>query len=178
MPFKRNPINSEKINSLCRFIAAQVEVLWHNSASMVLERTLDDSANRRIVIAEMFLAMEEVLITAKRLVAHMNFHTPAIELNVQRYGTFAASELLLMALGRKGADRQLMHEVIREHSLNSWAEVQSGKENTLALALAKDKRILAFLETEQVLALMQPDSYVGNAQEKTLHICSRIEKLE
>ena len=138
MPFKRNPINSEKIDSLCRFVSSQPNTLWQNSAHTLLERTLDDSANRRAVLPSSFLATDEVLITSIKVVKNMNIHSTAIERNMETYGIFAASERLLMELGRNGANRQEMHEVIREHSLKAWAEIQEGKANTLKDDLIND----------------------------------------
>lgn len=174
MPFKRNPINAEKIDSLCRYVSAQVDVLWHNAADTLLERTLDDSANRRVVIPEMFMATEEVLTTMSKLVEGLNFHEVGIGWNLARYGLFAASERLLMELGRKGADRQQMHEVIREHSLVAWPEVLQGKENPLARFLATDDRILAYLSQEEILALMDASGYVGDAPVRTRMIIEKI----
>lgn len=174
MPFKRNPIHAEKIDSLCRFVSAQVDVLWHNAAECMLERTLDDSANRRVVIPEMFLATEEILITAAKLAEHMVFHTTGIDRNLQRYGLFAASERLLMELGRRGADRQQMHEVIREHSLTAWPLVQQGLENPLAQLLSSDSRITQFISTKEVLVLLDASEYIGEAPDRARIIASAI----
>jgi len=177
MPFKRNPINSEKIDSLCRFAASQVDVLWHNSAHMILERTLDDSANRRIVLPQLFLTCDEVLHTAIKLVKNMNFHEVAIQKNLALYGPFAATEKVLMALGRKGADRQKMHEVIREHSLNAWPAVQSGKENPLLTLLTSDDRILHYLSVDEIKSLLDASEYVGDAPLRAQHIADEIKRI-
>ncbi|MDD2297350.1 MAG: adenylosuccinate lyase [Sphaerochaetaceae bacterium] len=163
MPFKRNPIHSEKIDSLCRFVAAQVDVLWHNGANNILERTLDDSANRRVVLPELFLATEEVLITAERLISGVVFHEEGINHNLLRYGLFAASERLLMELGRKGANRQEMHEVIREHSLKAWPLVQRGEDNPMQESLSNDPRIREFLSENEILSLLDASEYIGDA---------------
>ncbi len=162
MPFKRNPINSEKIDSLCRYISAQSEVLWQNAASTLLERTLDDSANRRLVLPDMFLALDEVLLTANKVVrGGMQVHHSGIARNLEAYGIFAASERLLMELGRKGANRQEMHEVIREYSLKAWAEVQEGKPNTLKTMLIEDKTVLSYLSKEAALETLDATQYTG-----------------
>jgi len=163
MPFKRNPINSEKIDSLCRFISSQANTLWQNSAQTLLERTLDDSANRRIVLPNSFLAIDEVLITSIKVVSNMNIHKTAIERNMKSYGIFAASERLLMELGRNGANRQEMHELIREHSLKAWKEVQEGKENTLKENLINDKVILKYVSKDKANDLLNADEYIGDA---------------
>ena len=167
MPFKRNPINSEKIDSLCRFVSSQPNTLWQNSAHTLLERTLDDSANRRVVLPNSFLATDEILITAMKVVKGMNIHTTAIERNMKTYGIFAASERLLMELGRNGANRQEMHEVIREHSLKAWKEVQEGRDNTLLHDLINDKVILAYVDRKTAIELLNADEYIGDAPLRT-----------
>lgn len=177
MPFKRNPINSEKIDSLCRFISSQANTLWQNSAHTLLERTLDDSANRRIVLPNSFLATDEVLITAIKVVKNMNIHKTAIERNMKTYGIFAASERLLMELGRNGANRQEMHEVIREHSLKAWKEVQEGKENTLKENLVNDKVILKYVSKEKAIDLLNADEYIGDAPMRVQLVVDDAKKL-
>ncbi|NCB00548.1 MAG: adenylosuccinate lyase [Spirochaetia bacterium] len=174
MPFKRNPINSEKIDSLCRYASSQVEVLWNNSASMMLERTLDDSANRRIVIPELFLTCDEVLQTSIKLISGLNFHYSTIKRNLDTYGPFAATEKVLMALGKKGADRQVMHERIREHSLTAWSEVQSGKANPLLELMTTDKEILSFLDAKTIISLLDAKDYVGDAPLRAKALSNKI----
>ncbi len=177
MPFKRNPINSEKIDSLCRYISAQSEVLWQNAASTLLERTLDDSANRRLVLPDMFLAMDEVLLTANKVVSGMQIHQSGIARNLDAYGIFAASERLLMELGRKGANRQEMHEVIREYSLKAWAEVQEGKPNTLRTMLTENATILSYLSKEAALETLDATQYTGDSAMRTRLVAQEIESL-
>ncbi len=167
MPFKRNPINCEKIDSLCRYVSSLESVVWQNSASTLLERTLDDSANRRLVLPDAFLATDEILITAKKVVAGMQVHATGVKRNLDAYGLFASSERLLMELGRRGADRQEMHEVIRTHSLSAWAIVQEGQPNPLAQLLATDAKIAQYIPSGEVLELLVADSYVGDAPKRT-----------
>src|SRR5207237_5023971 len=92
MPFKRNPINAEKIDSLARYLAALPRVAWDNAAHMLLERTLDDSANRRLILPDAFLAADELLGTARRIVSGLRINQPAIARNFETYGVFAATE--------------------------------------------------------------------------------------
>lgn len=167
MPFKRNPINCEKIDSLCRYVNSMESVVWQNSANTLLERTLDDSANRRMVLPAAFLAVDEVLMTATKIVNGMQVHDTGVQKNLKAYGLFAASERLLMELGRRGANRQEMHEVIRNHSLAAWQEVQEGRKNPLAETLSTDPAILKFATSEEVLSLLVADDYVGDAPLRT-----------
>jgi adenylosuccinate lyase len=173
MPFKRNPINSEKIDSLCRFVSTQADVLWQNAASTLLERTLDDSANRRFVIPECFLATDEVLRTATKVLEGMQIHETGVRRNLETYGLFAASERLLMELGRAGANRQEMHELIREHSLKAWTEVQEGRPNPLGRSLESDPTVRSYLDGEQARACLDAKGYVGDAPARTRMIASQ-----
>lgn len=174
MPFKRNPINCEKVDSLCRFVSSQSEVLWQNAASTMLERTLDDSANRRVILPECFLATDEILSTSTKVVKGMQIHESGVRRNLATYGIFAASERLLMELGRKGANRQEMHELIRHYSLKAWAEVQEGEPNTLARMLSCDKTILSFMQESEVLASLNAEEYVGDAPARTRMIIDEV----
>ena len=167
MPFKRNPINCEKIDSLARFVSSFYMTAWQNSVTTFLERTLDDSANRRMMLPEVFLATEECIITLKRVVSGMNIHESAVRKLMDSYGVFSATERLLMELGKRGADRQEMHEVIREESLRAWAEVQEGRENSLRENLESDERILAFLSKDEIDSLLDADAYTGDAVQRT-----------
>jgi len=177
MPFKRNPINSEKIDSLCRLASSKIEVLWNNNASMMLERTLDDSANRRMVIPELFLTCDEVLKTTIKLINGLNFHTTTIKRNVSTYGPFAATEKVLMALGKVGADRQEMHEKIREHSLLAWEAVQEGKDNPLIELISHDKEILQFLDEKTIVILLDGSEYIGDAPQRAMRIYNKIQEV-
>lgn len=163
MPFKRNPINAENLDSLGRFAAGLPRIAWDNAAHSLLERTLDDSANRRIIIPQAFLAVDEMLRRAVRIVRGLQVDEAAVAANLARYGAFAATERVLMALGRAGADRQAMHERIRQHSLAAWEAVRSGEENPLAKRLAADPVITAYLSAEEIRRRMDASGYVGTA---------------
>ena len=163
MPFKRNPITAEKIDSLARYVAALPRVAWDNAAHSLLERTLDDSANRRTVLPSAFLAADELLRVAQRICGDLRIDNRAVARNLARYGLFAATERLLMALTRAGADRQQLHAVIREHSLAAWAALQAGEKNPLRQALCTDARITHYLAPSRVLELLEARDYVGDA---------------
>ncbi len=177
MPFKRNPINSEKIDSLCRSAVSSVDTLWHNASSMILERTLDDSANRRFVLPELFLTCDEVLKTSQRLIDGLVFNTETIRRNLENYGLFAATERVLMDLGRNGADRQEMHELIREYSLRAWPIVMRGEENPLLEMLSSDSEMLKYLTQERIVELMDASEYTGDAAERAVNIAGSIEEV-
>jgi len=163
MPFKRNPVNAENLDSLARLLAALPRVAWDNAAHSLLERTLDDSANRRLVLPEAFLIADEMLIRSLRLIDGLLIDDRAVTGNLTAYGAFAATERLLMELVRAGADRQAMHERIRSHSLAAWQAIRAGQPNPLPTLLSADPAILAFLPAEQVAALLDASAYVGDA---------------
>jgi adenylosuccinate lyase len=140
----------------------------------LLERTLDDSANRREVLPAAFLATDEILRRATRLVRDLQVDETAIARNLEKYGTFAATERVLMAVVKAGADRQVMHEIIREHSLVAWAEVAAGRANPLPPRLAADEQITRFLPTEQVAYLMDATHYVGDAPLRAKNLAAEI----
>lgn len=166
MPFKRNPINAEKIDSLARYLAALPRVAWDDAAHTLLERTLDDSANRRLILPDAFLAADELLMTAQRILDGLRVHEAAVARNLDTYGVFAATERLLMALARHGADRQAMHELIRNHAMAAWAEVAQGRANPLADRLCADPRVLAHVGADEARALLDASGYVGDAPQR------------
>lgn len=174
MPFKRNPINAENIDSLARLVASLPRVAWDNAAHSLLERTLDDSANRREVFPTAFLATDEILRRATRLIRNMRLDEAAMARNLETYGTFAATERVMMAAAQQGADRQEMHEIIREHSLAAWADISAGKPNPLPARLSTDERITQFLPPEQLLTLLDAAQYVGDAPERARRIAQEI----
>ena len=173
MPFKRNPINCEKIDSLCRYVHSLVPNAWDNASLSILERTLDDSANRRLFLPQAFLSMDEILITAKKVVDGMNVHEATIKRNLEAFGVFAATERLLMELGRRGADRQVMHEVIREQSLKAWAAVQEGKANPLVGLLSSEASVLKYMSKSEVISTLDASDYFGDASAIALKIIDK-----
>ncbi len=166
MPFKRNPINAEKIDSLARALAQMPRLAWDNAAHSLLERTLDDSANRRTLLPEAFLMADELLRVAARLLDGLQIDPAAMARNLSIYGPFAAIERLLMALGKAGADRQAMHEHLRQHALAAWSAIQSGRPNPLLEALRQDATILQYLTASQIDACLDATHYLGDAPQR------------
>jgi adenylosuccinate lyase len=166
MPFKRNPINAEKIDSLARSLSVLPQVAWQNASQSILERTLDDSANRRSMLPEAFLICDELVATALKIVSGLVVNMPAIERTMATYGPFAATERVLMAMGKAGADRQQTHERLREHALAAWEAVRtgpSGSRNPLAQRLSADRFFVDALGQKALDALMDWSGYTGTA---------------
>lgn len=167
MPFKRNPIQSENIDSLARYVAALPRVAWDNAAHSLLERTLDDSGNRREVLPSAFLAIDEILHTACRILGGLQIYEGAIARTLAMYGDFAATERLLMVLVSKGANRQEMHEVIRAHAMAAWRAVQAGDpHNPLPQLLSRDGSVRKVLSEIEVLALFDVREHIGDAPDR------------
>lgn len=177
MPFKRNPILSENIDSLARLLAALPRVAWDNAAHSYLERTLDDSANRRSVLPEAFLLAEELLIKAERVLRGLRVDERASARLLAAYGPFAATERLLMELVRRGGNRQELHERIREHSLAAWAAVQDGQPNPLIPALCADPALQALAPAEDLRGWLDAAGYVGDAPLRARAMAARCRAL-
>jgi adenylosuccinate lyase len=180
MPFKRNPVTAEKLDSLARYVAALPRVAWDNAAHSLLERTLDDSANRRAILPSAFLAVDEILASARRILGGLRINDDAVARNLSMYGAFAATERVLMELVRQGADRQEMHEVIREHALAAWTVVQSGEngENPLPQHLSEDERVQRYLAPARVLELLDASVYVGDAPQRARALAAELRVTE
>ncbi len=166
MPFKRNPINAEKIDSLARLLAQYPRVAWDNAAHSLLERTLDDSANRRTILAESFLITDEILNVAQKLVSGLQVDEAAAARNLAIYGPFAATERVLMALGKAGADRQEMHERLRQHAMQAWQAIRQGQPNPLVDLMVKDDVFRRYLNESELTSLMQGEQHIGSAAGK------------
>ena len=174
MPFKRNPINAENVDSLARYVATLSRVAWDNAAHSFLERTLDDKANRRIILPGACLATEELLGRADRIVRGLQVHDATVARNMAAYGAFAATERLLVELVQAGADRQEMHERIREHAMAAWEAVWAGRANPLVERLAADEDILRYLTAERVRELLDASGHVGDAPQRALQVAASI----
>jgi adenylosuccinate lyase len=174
MPFKRNPVNSEKVDSLARQLAQMPRLAWDNAAGSLLERTLDDSANRRTLLPEAFLISDELLLTTRRILGGLQVNEKAIHRNLEAYAPFAGVERVLMALVRAGADRQVMHEYLREHSLTAWSEVQAGKPNLLAELISHDPEITRYLPDNEICRMMDISYYLGDAPLRTRQLADTI----
>ena len=174
MPFKRNPIHAENVDSLARLLAALPRVAWDNAAHSLLERTLDDSANRRTILPEGFLIADELITRATRLVTGLRVDRGAAERLLSTYGPFAATERLLMALARRGADRQAVHEIIREHAMAAWSVVQTGGANPLVGALCADARLAQYASAGEMMVWLDASPYVGDAPERARELAAML----
>lgn len=174
MPFKRNPIQAEKIDSLARQLAGLPRLAWDNAAHSLLERTLDDSANRRTLLPEAFLITDELLLVTLRLLRGLQVNEASLRRNLERYGPFAATERVLMALGKAGADRQEMHERLRSLAMQSWEAVERSEPNPLRSLVAGDEQFQRFMPENELLALMEAGSHLGDSPERARALAREI----
>jgi adenylosuccinate lyase len=174
MPFKRNPINSEKINSLARVLAQSPRIAWDNAANSLLERTLDDSANRRSLLAEAFLISDELLTVTIRLVTGLRVNLPAIAHNLAIYAPFSATESALIALVKAGADRQEMHGRLRDLAMQAWEAIQAGQPNPMADLVCQDPEMKRYLPVESLRKAMESSAHLGNAPESARSMARKI----
>jgi len=174
MPFKRNPIHSENIDSMARYLAGLPRVAWDNTAHHLLERTLDDSANRRVVLPEAFLTADEILTRLTRLITGMRIDDNSIQRTLRTYGIFAATERLLMEAGRRGGNRQELHEVIRQHSLTAWDALRQDQPNPLISLLQADAHFTALIPSDEMPALLTAEAHIGDAPERARRMAGMI----
>ena len=167
MAYKRNPMRAERITSLARFVIELAGNAWHTAATQWLERSLDDSANRRLVLPEAFLATDAILVLATNVAAGIEVREAVIARHVAAELPFLATERLLMRGVKAGGDRQRLHEVIRGHSLAvAQAVAERGAPNDVLERLARDPAFAA-LQVAVRPAELDPAAYVGRAPEQT-----------
>jgi adenylosuccinate lyase len=176
MPFKRNPINAEKIDSLARWLAQFPRLAWDNAAHTLLERTLDDSANRRTTLPEAFLISDELLLVTTRICDDLRVDEAALIRNLSSFGSFAATERVLMALGKAGANRQEMHEIIRNISMKAWDYVRNGESNPLVQMIINEPIFLNYLNANDLISLMDAQAHVGDASRRAKEFAEQINK--
>ncbi|MDQ3696834.1 MAG: adenylosuccinate lyase [Gemmatimonadota bacterium] len=165
MAYKRNPMRSERIAALARFVVSLEENANHTHSAQFFERTLDDSANRRLVIPESFLATDAILVLAANITQGLEVHPGRIRRRVADELPFMATEVLLIRAVEAGGDRQTVHEVIRRHSVAAARAVKDGgAPNDLFERLAADP---AFgLAPHEMHSITDPSLFVGRAPEQ------------
>jgi len=166
MPFKKNPILSERMCSLARYTSTLPQIAWENSSQTILERTLDDSANRRVIVPETFLAVDEILNLYERILEDIEVYPEMVEINLQKFGLFSGTEAIMMKLVEEGESRQEMHEELRVLSRKAWEKVMKGEENPLPELLKEHEVIGKVLDDGEIEKLLNPKKHVGDAPER------------
>ena len=165
MAYKRNPMRAERINSLARFVLSLETNANQTHSVQYFERTLDDSANRRLVIPESFLATDAILILMENIAAGLEVHPARIRARVADELPFMATEALLVRAVEAGGDRQQVHEVIRVHSIAAARAMKDeGKSNDMLERLATDPAFTVPLD--DVRAVTDPSHFIGRAPQQ------------
>ncbi len=159
MPYKRNPMRCERICSLSRYLMADAANAPMTASTQWLERTLDDSANRRISMPEAFLCADAILRLAQNVTAGLRVNEAMIDKSVREYMPFLATENLLMEAVKRGGDRQALHEVIRRCSMEAVRKIQSGEPSYLIAQLAATGKF--GMSESEMAALLAPERYIG-----------------
>jgi adenylosuccinate lyase len=178
MPFKRNPIMCERIDSLARLLVGYSDAAWQNAATNFLERTLDDSANRRTILPEALLCADELISLARKVVDGLRVEERRIAHNLRTYGPFAGTESVMMEAVRSGADRQALHETIRGAAMKAWEALARGEDNPLSQLLTENAELTALMDPAEIRRLLDPGKHVGTAPERALALADRIERME
>ncbi len=177
MPFKRNPVMSERIDSLARLLVGYADAAWQNAATNLLERTLDDSANRRTILPEAFLCADELLALATKIVRGLRVDERRVASNLRTYGPFSGSEAVMMEAVKAGGDRQALHETIRDASMKAYERLAQGGDNPLASLLVDDDALAGLLDPAEIRSLLDPTDHIGDAPERARALASRIKTL-
>nr|WP_319487995.1 adenylosuccinate lyase [uncultured Caproiciproducens sp.] len=173
MAYKRNPMRSERIASLSRYVIIDSLNPYITEASQWFERTLDDSANKRISVPESFLAVDGILNLYSNVADGLVVYPKVIEQHLLRELPFMATENIMMDAVKRGADRQQLHERIRVHSMAASRVIkEEGGENDLLSRIAADS--IFGVTLEELHAIINPEKYVGRAPQQTEEFISEV----
>ncbi len=174
MAYKRNPMRSERICSLARYVMADAMNAPMTASTQWFERTLDDSANRRISLPEGFLAADGILRLMANVSDGLHVNEKIIAKAVSDYLPFIATENLLMNAVKAGGDRQQMHEIIRRHSMDATARMKEGLPANLLEELGNDPEFV--LSADQIASVMDPKDFIGRCPEQVDRFLAKLPK--
>ena len=173
MAYKRNPMRSERIASLSRYVIVNALNPALTASSQWFERTLDDSANKRISIPEAFLAVDAILSLYINVVSGLTVYPKIIEKHLAEELPFMATENILMYCVKKGGDRQELHERIRKHSVEAAKEIkQNGSDNDLIKRILNDKTFN--ISEQEMKDILNAENFCGRAKEQTEEFLSEV----
>ena len=142
----------------------------------MLERTLDDSANRRVTLPEALLCTDEIVSIARSVIEGLRVDERRIAANLRTYAPFSGTQAVMMEAVRAGGDRQRLHEALRDASMQAWEAVRRGAENPLAHILAQETSVTALLDPAEIRRLLDPSVHVGTAPQRARRLAERIER--
>ena len=168
MAYKRNPMRSERISALARYVIVNSLNPAITAGTQWFERTLDDSANKRLSVAEGFLALDGVLNLYINIAENMVVYDKVIASHVMNELPFMATENILMEAVKRGGDRQELHEVIRELSMQAAYRVKHEGLNNNLIDLIIEHEAFKMFEKEEILSILDPMNFVGRAPEQVV----------
>ena len=175
MVYKRNPMRSERICSLSRYLITNALNAHLTASSQWLERTLDDSANRRISMPEGFLCADSILRLTQNITSNLQVNEKIINNTVKEYLPFIATENIMMEAVKKGGNRQKIHEIIRQSSLKANEKIKNGERCDLLEILANNKE-LNLLESD-LQKILKPELYIGRSIEQVEKYLEKIKPI-
>ncbi len=164
MPYKRNPMRSERICAVARHVIALASDPAHTAATQWLERTLDDSANKRLAIPDAYMATDAILVLTENVAAGLRVNAGVVAANLAVHLPFMAMESVLMGTTTGGGDRQDAHERIRRHTLAAARRMTEGEDGDLFARIAADESL--GVSAEELEELARPEKLVGRAPEQ------------
>lgn len=177
MAYKRNPMRSERIASLARFVMSLENSVKHTAATQWFERTLDDSANKRLAVAESFLAADSILMILTNICSNFVVYPKMINRRIKKELPFMATENILMEAVKKGGNRQELHEKIRVYSMEAAKQVKiKGKDNNLLELIAEDSDFN--LDFDNLKKILNPSNFIGRAPEQVSEFLKGVVKPE
>ena len=175
MAYKRNPVLCERICSLSRYLMIDALNGPMTASLQWFERTLDDSANRRISLPEAFLCTDAILRLGQKIARDIRVNEKIIAAHMQDYLPFAATENIMMEAVKKGKDRQKVHEIIRRHSMEAIEKLNNGEKADLLGMLCEDEEL--GLDKEELQAIMRPEMFIGRSVEQTKNYLESVKPL-
>ena len=164
MAYKRNPMRSERICSLARYLMVDAMNAPMTASLQWMERTLDDSANRRISIPEGFLCADAIIRLAQNVTDGLHVNEKIVEKTINEYLPFMATENLLMEAVKRGGNRQELHEVIRRYSMEASAKMKNGEDCDLMQRLSAEPQFR--LSEEEIQSILRPELYIGRCPQQ------------
>ena len=164
MPYKRNPMRAERICGMSRHVITLLQDPFHTAATQWLERSLDDSSNRRLSIPDAFLTLDGVLVLVENVARRLSVNPAVVGANLTEHLAFMATETFLMRAASKGGDRQALHERIRQHAFAAASEMKAGRPSDLLDRISNDD---AFgMDRDELDSLVDPHRFIGRAPEQ------------
>lgn len=173
-----NPTEAERIDSLARYVAVLPQIAWMNAAGDIFERTLDDSANRRVILPESFLATDQIFIEYDNILRNLGVRIPAIEKHIKDFGTFLNVENLMIEAVNNGANRQEIHKAIGENIPPAYEALLATGKNPLSELLTRDERITRYVPADKIENILSDETIVkeqlGDSVERTGKFMKRV----